>query len=113
MVTWEQRMMEGDPKLDTTQVIPDFNYAAYAESLGLLGLRVERPEDLNDVWLMALQADRPVVVEAVTDPNISPFPDHVMIKSAKKLADSVKKGDDAVFENAGHILHQRVSEHSE
>jgi pyruvate dehydrogenase (quinone) len=113
MVTWEQRMMEGDPKLDTTQVIPDFNYAAYAESLGLLGLRVERPEDLNDVWRRAIQAESPVVVEALTDPDISPFPDHVMIKSAKKLADSVKKGDDAVFENAGHILHQRVSEHSQ
>ena len=113
MVTWEQRMMEGDPKLDTTQFIPDFNYAAYAESLGLRGLRVERPEDLNDVWLTALQADKPVVVDAITDPDISPFPDHVMIKSAKKLADSVKKGDDAVLENAGHILHQRVSEHSE
>ena len=36
MVTWEQRMMEGDPKLETTQVIPDFNYAAYAASIGFL-----------------------------------------------------------------------------
>ena len=27
MVTWEQRMMEGDPKLDTTQVTPDFDSA--------------------------------------------------------------------------------------
>ena len=110
MVTWEQRMMEGDPKLDTTQVIPDFNYAAYAESVGMLGLRVDKAEDLSDIWRMALQADRPVLIDAITDPDISPFPDHVMIKSAKKLAESVRKGDPAVFENTGHILQQRVME---
>jgi pyruvate dehydrogenase (quinone) len=110
MVTWEQRMMEGDPKLDTTQVIPDFNYAAYAESLGFLGLRVYKPEQLYEVWQMALQADRPVLVDAMTDADVSPFPDHVMMKSAKKLSESVKQGDNAVLENAGHILQQRVLE---
>jgi pyruvate dehydrogenase (quinone) len=110
MVTWEQRMMEGDPKLDTTQVIPDFNYAAYAESIGLLGLRVDKPEQLNDVWQTALQADRPVLVEAITDPEVSPFPDHVMMKNVEKLVESVRQGDNAVFENTGHILQQRVLE---
>jgi pyruvate dehydrogenase (quinone) len=108
MVTWEQRMLEGDPKLDTTQVIPDFNYAAYAESIGFLGLRVDSPEQLKGIWEMALQADRPVVVDAVTDPEISPFPDHVMIKKVTKLADSVKHGDNAALENTGHILQQRI-----
>jgi len=110
MVTWEQRMMEGDPKLDTTQVIPDFNYAAYAESIGFLGLRVDNAAQLNDVWQRALHADRPVLVEAITDPDVSPFPDHVMMKKAEKLAQSVKQGDNAVFENTGHILQQRILE---
>ena len=112
MVTWEQRMMEGDPKLDTTQVIPDFNYAAYAESIGFLGLRVDKPELLNNVWQTALKADRPVLVEAITDPEVSPFPDHVMMKNVEKLAESVKHGDNAIFENTGHILQQRVLEKS-
>jgi pyruvate dehydrogenase (quinone) len=110
MVTWEQRMMEGDPKLDTTQVIPDFNYAAYAESIGFLGLRVDKPDKLKEVWQTALAADRPVLVEAITDPDVSPFPDHVMIKKAEKLATSVAQGDPAVFKNTGHILQQRVEE---
>jgi pyruvate dehydrogenase (quinone) len=110
MVTWEQRMMEGDPKLDTTQIIPDFNYAAYAESIGFLGLRVDNAAQLNDVWQRALHADRPVLVEAITDPDVSPFPDHVMMKKAEKLAQSVKQGDNAVFENTGHILQQRILE---
>jgi pyruvate dehydrogenase (quinone) len=101
-------MLEGDPKLETTQVIPDFNYAAYAETIGFLGLRVDNPDQLKETWEMALQADRPVLIEAITDPGISPFPDHVMIKKAKKLADSVRHGDSAALENTGHILQQRI-----
>ncbi len=108
MVTWEQRMMEGNAKLETTQVIPDFNYAAYAESIGFLGLRVDAPHQLEEVWARALSADRPVLIEAITDPDISPFPDHVMIKKADKLATSVAQGDDAVLKNTGYILQQKV-----
>jgi len=108
MVTWEQRMMEGDPKLETTQVIPDFNYAEYAASIGFLTFRMAFPENIADIWKAALKADRPVLVEAITDPDISPFPDHVMIKSADKLASSVARGDNAALKNSGHILQQKI-----
>jgi pyruvate dehydrogenase (quinone) len=113
MVTWEQRMMEGDPKFETTQAIPDFNYAAYAETLGFIGFRVDSPSQIKDVWKTALVADRPVLIEAITDPEVSPFPDHVMVKSAGKLANSVSMGDDAVMKNSGHILQQKVEESME
>ena len=36
-VTWEQRAMSGDPKFEASQDLPDFPYAAYAESLGFAG----------------------------------------------------------------------------
>lgn len=108
MVTWEQRMMEGDPKLETTQIIPDFNYAAYAESLGFKGIRVQSPEEVTRAWHEAMAADRPVVLEAITDPEVSPFPDHVMIKSTDQLAKSVKKGDDAALQHTGHVLQQAI-----
>ncbi len=110
MVTWEQRMMEGDPKFETTQVIPDFNYAAYAETLGFMGIRIDSPEQVADAWKTALLADRPVLIEAITDPEVSPFPDHVMMKKADKLAASLSMGDDAVMQNTGHILQQKVEE---
>jgi pyruvate dehydrogenase (quinone) len=110
MVTWEQRMMEGDPKLETTQIIPDFNYAAYAEQLGFLGIRVESPDDLQKAWKSALAADRPALIEAITDPEVSPFPDHVLLKNADKLAASVAKGDDAAMKNTGDILQRRIEE---
>jgi pyruvate dehydrogenase (quinone) len=108
MVTWEQRMMEGDPKLETTQVIPDFNYAAYATSIGFLGIRIDSSTQVTEAWEQALKANRPVLIEAITDPDVSPFPDHVLMKKAQKLAASVVKGDDAPLKNAGHILQQSI-----
>ena len=108
MVTWEQRMMEGDPKLDTTQVTPDFDYAAYANSIGFVGIRVESQDQVTSAWEQALAADRPVLIEAVTDPEVSPFPDHVMMKKVEGLASAVSKGDDAPLKHAGHILQQAV-----
>lgn len=110
MVTWEQRMMEGDPKLETTQVIPDFNYAEYAKSLGFTGIRVQSPGEVVEAWHNALRAETPVVIEAITDPDVSPFPDHVMIRSAESLAQSLRKGDDAVMQRTGHVLQTKIQE---
>jgi pyruvate dehydrogenase (quinone) len=67
-------------------VLPDFKYAAYAETLGLKGIRVERPEDVGPAWDEALAADRPVVYEAVTDPEVPPLPPHIRFEQAQKMA---------------------------
>ncbi|WP_254162857.1 thiamine pyrophosphate-requiring protein [Chryseosolibacter histidini] len=112
MVTWEQRMMEGDPKFEATQVTPDFNYAAYATSIGFLGIRIDSPDQVTEAWQQALAADRPVLIEAITDPEISPFPDHVLIKKAQRLASAVAKGDQAPLQNTGHILQQAIESSS-
>ncbi len=85
-VTWEQRVMAGDPKLEASQILPDFDFAGYAEDLGLKGIHVERPEDVGPAWDEALAADRPVVYEAVTDPEVPPLPPHIKFEQAKKLA---------------------------
>ncbi|TCJ00233.1 thiamine pyrophosphate-requiring protein [Aeromicrobium sp. IC_218] len=76
-VTWEQRETEGDPRFDTSQSLPHFPYAGYADLLGLRGIRVDRPEDVDAAWDEALAADRPVVIEAIVDPDVPllpPFP---------------------------------------
>ncbi|MFD2795223.1 thiamine pyrophosphate-requiring protein [Promicromonospora vindobonensis] len=73
-VSWEQREMEGDPRFPTSQAVPSFPYAAYADLLGLRGLRVEDPARVGPVWAEALAADRPVVVEAVVDPDVPLLP---------------------------------------
>jgi pyruvate dehydrogenase (quinone) len=92
-VTWEQRAMSGDPKFAASQEVPDFPYARYAESLGLVGVRVDRPEDIGAAWDRVLSADRPAVLEAVTDPNVPPLPPHITLEQAKAFASSVLKGD--------------------
>jgi pyruvate dehydrogenase (quinone) len=93
MVTWEQRAMSGDPKLVASQDLPDFPYAAFAESIGLRGLRVDRPDQLGGVWNEAFSADRPVVVEAITDPEVPPLPPHITFKQARALSSALLKGD--------------------
>ncbi len=92
-VTWEQRVMTGDPKFPAAQVVPEFPYAAYAESLGLRGLKIERPEEVGRTWDEALRADRPVVVEARVDPEVPPLPPHITVEQAKKFAETLWKGD--------------------
>jgi pyruvate dehydrogenase (quinone) len=57
-VTWEMRIEAGNPKLETTQSLPDFPYAAYADEIGLKGIRVDKPEDVAKAWDVALSADR-------------------------------------------------------
>ncbi|MBI3804568.1 MAG: thiamine pyrophosphate-requiring protein [Nitrospirae bacterium] len=93
MVTWEQRAMVGDPKFEPSQDLPDFPYAQYAESIGLRGIRVDSPDAVGLAWEQARLADRPVVVEAVTDPNVPPLPPHITIEQAKSFALSLLKGD--------------------
>jgi pyruvate dehydrogenase (quinone) len=92
-VTWEMRAMTGDPKFSASQDIPDFPYARYADSIGLLGIRVERPDELGRAWERALSADKPVVVEARVDPEIPPLPPHITLKEARAFASAVAKGD--------------------
>jgi len=92
-VTWEQRALEGDPKFPGTQQIPDFPYARYAELLGLKGLRVDDPDDVGDAWEEVLAADRPAVLEAVTDPEIPPLPPHITFEQAKHFTQAIVHGD--------------------
>ncbi|MFB9865108.1 thiamine pyrophosphate-requiring protein [Rufibacter immobilis] len=107
-VTWEQRMNEGNPKFDASQVVPDFNYAAYAESIGLKGIRVESPDQIDAAWEAALQADRPVVIDAVTDPEIMPITPQVAAQSAENIAEAIAKGDTAAQQHLEEPLKSEV-----
>ncbi len=92
-VTWEQRVMEGDPKFEASQTIPDVPYHLFAISLGLKGIFVEREEDVAAAWEQALASDVPVLLEFKTDPNVPPLPPHIKLEQAKKFASTLLKGD--------------------
>ena len=98
-VTWEQRVMNGNPRFDASQDIPDVRYSKFAELIGLKGIFVDNPDDLGSAWDEALSADRPVVLEVKTDPEIAPLPPHLTLKEARHFMKSMTKDDDA-----GHVI---------
>jgi pyruvate dehydrogenase (quinone) len=109
-VTWEQRVMNGDPKLESSQVLPDFDYAGYARLIGLHGIRVERPEDVGPAWDDALAAGRPAVIDVVTDPEVPPLPPHVGFEQAKGFASAVLRGDPGRRQSIAQALKAKVAE---
>jgi pyruvate dehydrogenase (quinone) len=92
-VTWEQRVLAGDPLFPGTQHIPDFPAARYGELVGMNGIKVDKPDDLAGAWSEVLSADRPSVLEVVVDPEIPPLPPHVTVMQAKNMARAMVKGD--------------------
>jgi pyruvate dehydrogenase (quinone) len=85
MVTWEQRVLAGDPKFDASQQVPGFPYDEYARSLGLHGIRVDDPNRIGPAWDEALSADRPCVLAFRTDPEVPPLPPHITFEQAKNF----------------------------
>jgi pyruvate dehydrogenase (quinone) len=92
-VTWEQRVLSGDPKYPGTQWIPSIPYSKYAELLGFKGIYCEDGEQVGDAWDEALNAGGPCLLEVKTDPEIPPLPPHITRMQAEKMAKAMVKGD--------------------
>ncbi len=90
-VTWEERVQLGEGKTESTQAIPDMPYHKYAELLGLKGIFCDKPENIKAAWEEALNADRPVILEFYTDPNVPPLPPHISFKDAKNFLSMLPK----------------------
>ncbi len=94
-VTWEQRVMEGNPKFEATQNIPNVPYHQFAEMIGLEGIYCDDPESVGAAWDRALAADKPVVINFKTDPSVAPLPPHIKLEQAKSFMFSILKDPDA------------------
>ena len=107
-VTWEQRVMEGDPKFNASQQIPNVPYHSFAELIGLKGIYVDREDAVGPAWDEALAADRPVVLEVKTDPEVPPLPPHITLEQAKHFTAALIKGDpnerSVIVETAKQVL---------
>jgi pyruvate dehydrogenase (quinone) len=92
-VTWEMRAMEGAPKFEASQSLPDVDYAGFARSLGLQGITVDTPDDVGPAWEAALSADRPTLLDIRTDPDVPPIPPHATFEQVKSTASAILHGD--------------------
>lgn len=92
-VTWEQRVMEGDPKFEASQNLPDVPYHRFAELIGLKGIFCDDPDQVGAAWVEALASDRPVVLEFKTDPEVPPLPSHITLEQARHFMSTIAHGD--------------------
>jgi len=92
-VTWEMRAMSGSPQFVPSQSLPDVSYAAFARTLGMTGIRVDKPDDVEGAWREALESEGPVVVEFMTDPSVPPIPPHADWDQVEATAASILRGD--------------------
>jgi len=106
-VTWEQRVMAGDPKYPATQEVPQFPYARYARLLELEGIEVSTSEQIVPALERGLRARRPCVIEFHTDPEVPPLPPHINFEQAKNFMSAVTKGDP----NRWHMIKQSMKDY--
>jgi pyruvate dehydrogenase (quinone) len=92
-VTWEQRVLTGDPVFPGSQWIPDFPYAKYAELLGFTGISVASDDGVGAAWDRALAADGPCLLEARVDGEIPPMAPLVKKAMAEKSIEAMAAGD--------------------
>jgi pyruvate dehydrogenase (quinone) len=109
-VTWEQRVINGNPKYEASQDLPECDYAGFAESIGLRGIRVSTADEVGPAWHEALTSDRPVVLDARCDPDVPPLPPQITLAQAKAFMFAVAKGDSDSLGIAVQSLKQKVDE---
>jgi pyruvate dehydrogenase (quinone) len=93
-VTWEMRAMEGAPKFTQSQTLPEVDYAAFAASLGLGAITVDKPDQIGPAWEQALSEGRPTLLDVRCDPNVPPIPPHATFEQMKDAAEALAHGDE-------------------
>ncbi len=107
MLSWEQRAQGGDPVLRVPQEQPpDFPYAQFARRLGLYGVKVDRPELVGPAWEAALAADKPVVLEMVTDPEVAALPPAFERKQLQAYLSALMLGDKSAVQSVKATMRQ-------
>jgi pyruvate dehydrogenase (quinone) len=97
MVTWEQRVLGGDPKFMGSQYLPDVPYHKWGELLGLTGIYCDRDGDVGAAWDRALAASGPTVLEFKVDREIAPLPPRIGWEQAKNFSKAMLRGDPEAF----------------
>ncbi len=109
-VTWEQRVMEGNPRFDASQRLPYMPFHEYARLIGLGSVKVDRSSQIDDAMQQAFTADRPFVIDAMTDPEEPPLPPHITFKQAEDFTKSFVAEPSAGLAGVVNAMREKVDE---
>jgi pyruvate dehydrogenase (quinone) len=109
-VTWEQRVMEGNPRFNASQSIPYMPFHEYARLIGLGGTKVDHASQIDDAVREAFAADRPFVIDAMTDPEEPPLPPHITFKQAEAFAKSFLADPSDGLPGVANAVREKVNE---
>lgn len=109
-VTWEQRVMEGNPRFKASQSIPYMPFHEYAHLIGLGGTKVDHASQIDDAVREAFAAERPFVIDAMTDPEEPPLPPHITFKQAEVFAKSFLADSSDGLPGVVNAVREKVNE---
>ena len=109
-VTWEQRVMEGDVRFEASQRIPYVPFHEYARLIGLGSAKVERADQIEDAVVAAFNADRPFVIDAMTDPEEPPLPPHITFQQAEDYTKSFLKSPSGELAGMVNAMREKIDE---
>jgi pyruvate dehydrogenase (quinone) len=90
-ILWEQ-MVLGYPEHGVRYPPPFADFSAFARANGGLGIKVERPGDVQGALSQALAHDGPALVDVNVNPDEPPLPGKVEYKQAVKFAEAFLRG---------------------
>lgn len=108
MIKWEQMVFLGHPEFGCDLTPIDF--AAVARACGGTGFTIEHPDDCGSVLDEALAIRGPVLVEAVVDPFVPPFPPKATLEQAANFGRALAKGQPNRERIAWTVLSDRIRE---
>jgi pyruvate dehydrogenase (quinone)/pyruvate oxidase len=91
LIKWEQMAFLGNPQYGVELAPVDF--VKVAEACGLEGVRLEDPAHVSNQLTKALNADGPVVIEALVDPHDMPMTPTINREHAKGFARGLARGE--------------------
>jgi pyruvate dehydrogenase (quinone) len=107
-ILWEQ-MVLGFPEFGVRHT-GVANYAAFAQSNGALGIRVERAVDVEAAVAEALAHAGPAVVDVLTNPDEPPMPPKVSYEQAKGFAKAFLHGQPHKATIASTLFRDKIAE---
>ncbi len=107
-IKWEQMVFLGNPEYGCE--LEPIDFAAFARACGGTGFTIEDPKQCRATLEQALATDGPVIIEAVIDPFEPPMPAKTTTEQAKKMAESLLRGEPDRGRIMATILEDKIRE---